>query len=83
MPDGGGEYSIYDLGDFRLESGEVLPFAFLAYKTFGDPSSPVLIYPTWYGGSMSGLRRDLSSPPLPRLSRLPDFPTRASPSAAY
>ncbi|KIV91254.1 hypothetical protein PV10_05814 [Exophiala mesophila] len=53
MPDGGGEYSIYDLGDFLLESGEVLPSAFLAYKTFGDPSSPVLIYPTWYGGKIA------------------------------
>lgn len=87
MPDGGGEYSIYELGDFRLASDEVLPSAFLAYKTFGDPSSPALIYPTWYGGSMSGTPQQ--TPPLPSplppssLSRLPDLSLVASPSTTY
>lgn len=45
------DFSIFELGDFSLVSGEFLPSAFLAYKTFGDPKNPVLIYPTWYGGS--------------------------------
>lgn len=43
-------YSKFELSDFTLVSGEVLPNAFIAYKTYGDLRSPVLIYPTWYGG---------------------------------
>ncbi|KAL2443994.1 Ethyl acetate hydrolase [Exophiala dermatitidis] len=43
-------FSKFHLGDFALESGEVLPSAFLAYETFGDSKSPALIYPTWFGG---------------------------------
>ena len=46
MPD----YETYDLGDFTLQSGEVIPSAKIAYKTFGDPSLPAIIYPTWYSG---------------------------------
>ena len=44
------DYSIFDLGDFELVSGEILPSGFLAYKAFGDPKNPALIYPTWFGG---------------------------------
>lgn len=40
----------FALGDFTLASGAVLPQAFIAYKTFGSPSSPAVIYPTWYSG---------------------------------
>lgn len=40
----------FELGNFELNSGETLPNAFLAYKTFGDRSKPVIINPTWYTG---------------------------------
>lgn len=43
----------FDLGDFPLSSGQILPQAFIAYKTFGSPSSPAIIYPTWYSGLIS------------------------------
>jgi pimeloyl-ACP methyl ester carboxylesterase len=44
------DYETYDLGDFTLQSGEIIPDAKIAYKTFGDPSLPAIIYPTWYSG---------------------------------
>lgn len=47
------EYKTYQLGDFSLESGLVLEDAFIAYKTFGSPSNPAIIYPTWYSGLIS------------------------------
>ncbi|KAI8895636.1 Alpha/Beta hydrolase protein [Globomyces pollinis-pini] len=28
-----------------------LPDAFLAYKTYGNPKNPVIVFPTWYSGS--------------------------------
>ncbi|EEY18651.1 homoserine acetyltransferase family protein [Verticillium alfalfae VaMs.102] len=43
----------FSLGDFALQSGETIPGAFLAYKTFGAPSSPAVIYPTWYSGAIA------------------------------
>jgi homoserine acetyltransferase len=51
------DYETYDLGDFTLQSGEIIPDAKIAYKTFGDPSLPAIIYPTWYSGR--------TFPPLP------------------
>jgi homoserine acetyltransferase len=47
------EYSIFNLGDFVLQSGTTLRDAFIAYKTFGDPSNPAIVYPTWYSGLIS------------------------------
>lgn len=47
------EVKTFDLGDFPLSSGRVIPKAFIAYKTFGSPSSPAIIYPTWYSGLIS------------------------------
>lgn len=47
------EVKTFALGDFTLASGAVLPQAFIAYKTFGDPSSPAIIYPTWYSGHIA------------------------------
>lgn len=44
------EIKTFALGDFALVSGAVLPGAFIAYKTFGSPSLPAIIYPTWYSG---------------------------------
>ncbi|KAF2261766.1 homoserine acetyltransferase [Lojkania enalia] len=47
------DYDIYTLGAFKLKSGGEIPDAFIAYKTLGDPSLPVVIYPTWYSGMIS------------------------------
>lgn len=47
------DYQKYDLGDFKLQSGSSLPSAWIAYKTFGAPSSPAILYPTWYSGAIS------------------------------
>nr|UWK20223.1 homoserine acetyltransferase [Trichoderma stromaticum] len=47
------DYKIFELGDFKLVSGETLPNAFIAYKTFGDASSPAIIYPSWFSGAIS------------------------------
>ena len=46
------DYEIYNLGDAALQSGEVLPNAFLAYKTYGvlnEKKDNVIIYPTAFG----------------------------------
>ena len=48
------DYDIYALGDFRLQSGESLPDAKLAYKTYGSlnaDESNVVLLPTFYTGS--------------------------------
>ena len=47
------DYSTFDLGDFPLSSGAVLPSAFIAYKTYGDPSLPAIVYPSWFSGLIS------------------------------
>ncbi|EFY91043.1 homoserine acetyltransferase family protein [Metarhizium acridum CQMa 102] len=47
------DYQTYQLGDFKLVSGETLPNAFIAYKTIGDPSRPAIIYPSWFSGAIS------------------------------
>ncbi|KAM3512983.1 hypothetical protein MY11210_003383 [Beauveria gryllotalpidicola] len=47
------DYSTYDLGDFPLSSGAVIPSAFIAYKTFGARSNPAIIYPSWFSGLIS------------------------------
>lgn len=47
------DYEIFPLGDWELQSGEKIPNARLAYKTFGDPKSPAIVYPTWFSGGMS------------------------------
>ncbi|KAK5134516.1 hypothetical protein LTR08_006433 [Meristemomyces frigidus] len=47
------EYQIYSLGDFQLKSGKIIPSAHIAYKTFGDPTRPAIVYPTWYSGAIS------------------------------
>src|SRR5713226_1964373 len=48
MPD----YSIHDLGDIKLQSGQQLQKAFLAYKTYGTldaKKSNVIVYTTPFG----------------------------------
>jgi homoserine O-acetyltransferase len=48
------DYLSYDLGDFKLQSGAVLPDAKLAYKIYGELNAAqdnVVILPTFYTGS--------------------------------
>ena len=50
MPD---DYEIFELGDFELMSGDVLPSAKVAYKTHGslnEAGDNVIVFPTWYAG---------------------------------
>ena len=47
-----GDYELFELGDLGLQSGETLPEAKLAYKTYGDlakDGSNLILYPTSYG----------------------------------
>ncbi|KAF2757025.1 alpha/beta-hydrolase [Pseudovirgaria hyperparasitica] len=44
------DYDTFHLGNFKLKSGGEIPEAFIAYKTFGTPGNPLIIYPTWYSG---------------------------------
>ena len=47
----------FELGDFELQSGTILPNAFLGYATHGtlnDARDNVIVYPTWYLGHHSG-----------------------------
>ena len=48
-----GNYETYALGDWKLKKGGTIPDAHIAYKTFGDSSSPAIIYPTWYSGEIA------------------------------
>jgi len=46
----------FELGDFELQSGAVIPNAFLGYATHGtlnEARDNVIIYPTWYTGRHS------------------------------
>ncbi|KAI0443590.1 homoserine acetyltransferase [Xylaria telfairii] len=47
------ELSVFKLGDFILQSGATLRNAHIAYRTFGDPTNPAIVYPTWYSGLIS------------------------------
>lgn len=47
------DYKTHDLGDFKLSSGETLSGAYIAYKTFGEPSLPAIVYPTWFSGQIA------------------------------
>ncbi|MFD0716588.1 alpha/beta fold hydrolase [Paenibacillus sp. GCM10027626] len=47
------DYEIYSLGDVVLQSGQRLPQAFLAYKTYGTLNASktnAIVYPTWFAG---------------------------------
>ena len=46
------DYETFKLGDWKLQCGATLPDAHIAYKTFGDPESPAIVYPSWYSGGM-------------------------------
>lgn len=45
-------FETYKVGDWKLQSGQTIPDAEIAYKTFGDQTSPAIIYPTWFSGCM-------------------------------
>lgn len=40
------DFETYGLGDIQLKSGGTISNAKIAYKTFGESSSPAIIYPT-------------------------------------
>ena len=47
----------FELGDFQLQSGTILPDAFLGYATHGtlnDSRDNIIVYPTWYTGNHNG-----------------------------
>ncbi|KAF8623122.1 hypothetical protein AX17_007556 [Amanita inopinata Kibby_2008] len=43
----------YHHGRFRVKGG-ILPDAITAYKTFGNPKNPCIIFPTCFGGKLNG-----------------------------
>ena len=48
------DHQVYELGEVTLQSGETLPDAKLAYKTYGAPSAAgdnVIVLPTYYTGT--------------------------------
>jgi hypothetical protein len=47
------EIKYYHHGRFRV-SGGVIPDAFTAYCTYGDPKNPCIVFPTCYGGKLAG-----------------------------
>ncbi|KAF9398721.1 hypothetical protein BGZ94_005911, partial [Podila epigama] len=63
----------YQLGDFKLQSGEILPGAFIAYRTYGSPDKPCIVYPTWYSGAIvAGNEWLISTPDHPRRALDPE-----------
>jgi len=49
-----GELRLADLGDFRLESGQVIRECLLGYRTFGTLNkerSNAILFPSWFGGT--------------------------------
>ena len=53
----GGEHQIFELGDFQLESGEILPSAFLTYVTHGnlnEEKDNLVLVPSAYLGDHHG-----------------------------
>ncbi|RJE20792.1 homoserine acetyltransferase family protein [Aspergillus sclerotialis] len=46
-------YETFKLGDWELQSGEKIPDAHIAYKTFGNPSNPAIVYPSWFSALIS------------------------------
>jgi len=58
----------FELGDFQLDSGEVLQDARLHYHQIGAPDAPtdnLVILPTYYGGRGSGNRAWVDDPNSP------------------
>src|SRR5699024_4949841 len=52
-----GPYEFYQLGDFTLEDGGVIPNCKLAYRTYGNMNKDkdnVILIPTWFSGTSQG-----------------------------
>ena len=52
-----GEHQIFELGDFQLENGEILPSAFLSYVTHGalnEEKDNLVLVPSAYLGDHHG-----------------------------
>ncbi len=50
----GGEQCFAELGDFKLESGQIIKDCRIGYRILGEMNSAksnILLYPTWFGGS--------------------------------
>ena len=50
------DFSTYSLGDVKLQHGQVIKDAYIAYKTYGKMNkdkSNIILYPTWYSGFIS------------------------------
>ncbi|TDL24199.1 hypothetical protein BD410DRAFT_112517 [Rickenella mellea] len=45
------ETQYYEHGRFKVAGG-VLPNAITAYRTYGDPAAPCIVFPTCYGAKM-------------------------------
>lgn len=43
------------LGDFRLDSGEVIRDCRIGYRTYGTPGARAIVVTTWFGGTTAGL----------------------------
>ena len=53
------EQKFAELGDFKLESGEVIRDCKLGYRTFGKlnaDKSNAILFPTWFGGTSDDLK---------------------------
>ncbi len=53
-----GELRLADLGDFRLENGQVIRECRMGYRTFGTLNrerSNAILFPTWFGGTSQDL----------------------------
>lgn len=46
-----GTVKVYEIGDFKLQSGITLTCTKLVVKTFGSPTKPCIVFPTWYSGT--------------------------------
>ena len=49
-----GPYEVYEIGDFELEDGGIIPNLKLAYNTYGKLNSAkdnVIVIPTWFSGT--------------------------------
>lgn len=48
------ETQYYHQGRFKVAGG-VIPDAVTAYRTYGDPKNPCIVFPTCYGGKLAGV----------------------------
>lgn len=77
MDSGQSETKYYQHGRFTV-SGGTLPTAFTAYRTYGDPKNPCIVFPTCYGGKLNSkstrLRwvRHSLNPPIGQLYMIGD-----------